>query len=119
MDEEQVKKIIEDTYDDSKEDTLSSWIRDFYSKKMRWIMINVYVGYMVFLALSIFSGIKFFKTVDTKHQIMHAAIFVCCNLWIGFMSVFGWVMMQRPRINREIKRLEFRIAELNQTVKGK
>jgi hypothetical protein len=50
---------------------------------------------------------------------MYATIFICCCLGIGFIKAFGWVMMQRPRINREIKRLELRIAELNQTIKGK
>jgi len=119
MNDELIKKIIEDTYDESKEDTVRSWIRDAYSKKMRWVMFNVYVCYLLCLALVIFSGIKFFRTDETKFQIMYAAIFVCCNLWMGFVSVFGWVMMQRPRISREIKRLELRIAELNETVKNK
>ena len=119
MNEEQIKKIIEDTYDDSKEDTVRSWIRDAYSKKMLWVAVNVYAGYLIFLALAIFSGIKFLRTDQTRYQIMYAAIFVCCNLWIGFVSVFGWVMMQRPRINREIKRLELRIVELSQAVKDK
>ncbi|MHC4621556.1 MAG: DUF6768 family protein [Planctomycetota bacterium] len=56
---------------------------------------------------------------QTRDRIMYAAIFVCCNLWIGFVSVFGWVMMRRPRINREIKRLEFRIAESAETIGSK
>lgn len=119
MNDERMKKIIEDTYDDSKEDTLRSWIKDFYSKKMRWITINVCVGYLIFLALAVFIAIEFFKTDQTRHLVMYAVIFVCCNLWIGFVSVFGWVMMQRPRVNREIKRLELRIAELTETLKNK
>ncbi len=119
MNDELIKKIIEDTYDDTKEDTLRSWIRDFYSKKMLWVAVNVYAGYLIFLALAIFSGIKFFRTDQTRYQIMHAAIVVCCSHWMGFVSVFAWVMVQRPSISREIKRLELRIAELTQTVKGK
>ena len=119
MNEEQIKKIIEDTYDESKEDTVRSWIRDCYSKKMRWVIINGYAVYLISSALAIFSALKFFRTDQIKYQIMYAAIFVCCNLWSGFVTVFGWVMMQRPRINREIKRLELRIAELNETVKAR
>jgi len=119
MNDELIKKIIEDTYDDTKEDTLRSWLRDWYSKKMFWVAINVYAGYLILLALAVFSSIKFFRTDQTQYQIMYAAIFVCCCLWIGFISVFGWVMMQRPRIKREIKRLEIRIAELNEAVKNK
>ena len=119
MNKEEIKKIITDTYDESKEDTLRSWIRDCYSKEVRWVMIGIYAQYLILSALIIFSAIKFFIADQTRYQIMYAAIFVCCNLWMGFVSVFGWVMMQRPRINREVKRLELRIAELNQTVKDK
>ena len=119
MKDEQIKRIIKDTYDESKEDTLRSWIRDFYSKKMLWVAVSVYVQYLIFSALAIFSGIKFFRTGQARYQIMYAAIFVCCNLWIGFVSVFAWGMTQRHSVKREIKRLELRIAELNETVKDK
>jgi hypothetical protein len=117
MNDEQIKRIIEDTYDESKEDTLVSWIRDCYSKKMLWVMVNVYLGYLILLALIVFSSIKFFRTDHARSQILYAAIFVCCNLWMGFVSVFGWVMMQRPTIKREIKRLELRIVELSEAVR--
>jgi hypothetical protein len=121
MNKEEIKKIIYNPqeYDESKEETLRSWLRDAYSKKMRWILINVYVGYLILLPLAIFSGIKFFRTEQTIYQIMYAAIFLFCSQWIGFVSVFGWVMMQRPRISREIKRLELCIAELTETMKNK
>jgi len=121
MDQEQIKKIIDSSeeYDESKEDTMCSWIRDFYSKKMRWVMINFYVCWFILLVPIIFSAIKFFRTDQAKYQIMYAAIFVCCCLWGGPVSVMSCVMMQRPRISREIKRLELRIAKLNETVKNK
>ena len=119
MDDEDIKKIIDDIYDESKEDTALSWLRDCYSKKMRWVMINLYVSWFILLVPIIISIIQFFRADQTRYQIMYAAIFVCCNLWIGFVSVFGWVMMQRPRISREIKRLELRIVELGESVKDK
>jgi len=102
-------------YDESKEDTMCSWLSDCYSKQMRWIMICVGAGYLILSALVIFSAIAFFRADQTQYQIMYAVIFVFCSHWIGFMSVFGWVMMQRPRISR----LEFRIAELIETIKEK
>ena len=117
MDKEQIKKIINSSpqYNGTKEDTMCSWLTDAYSKRMRWIMILVNVGYILLGALLIFSVFKFFGTDQSQYQIMYAVIFVFCSHWIGFMSVFGWVMMQRPRISR----LEFRIAELIETIKGK
>jgi len=121
MDKEQIKKIIDSPpeYDESKEVTMRSYLGDFYSRKMRWVMLNVFVCYFVCLVPTIFCAIKFFQTDQTRYQIMYAAIFICCNLWMGFVSVFGWVMVQRPSIKREIKRLELRIAELSDAVKEK
>ena len=119
MDDEQMKKIIEDTYDESKEDTLRSWLRDGYSKRMRWITFGVCAFYIIILVPMIFSIIQFCRSDQTKYQIMYAVIFLFCSHWMGFESVFAWVMMQRPRLHREIKRLEFRIAELIETVKDK
>ncbi len=119
MNEEDIKKIIEDTYDESKEDSYRSMMRDFFSKKMRWVMINLYVWSSIFFVLVVVSIIQFFRTDQTKFQIMYAAIFICCSLSIGFCKVITFVMLQRHSIKREIKRLELRIAELNQTVKDK
>jgi len=119
MNDEQLKKIIEDTYDESKEDTYRAMLRDFFSKKMRWFTINFYVWSIFFMAVAIISAIQFFRTNQTKFQIMYAAIFICCSLSVGFCKSVAFVMVSRHNIKREIKRLELRIAELNETVKNK
>lgn len=121
MNEEEIKKIIDDQgkYDESKESSMCSYVRDMYSKKMLWVVLNVFIMYFICLVLMIFCAFKFFQTDQTRYQIMYAAIFICCNAWMGFVSVFAWVMVQRPSISRGIKRLELRIAELTETVKNK
>ncbi len=121
MDKEQIKKIIDSPpeYDESKEDTYFSMIRDFFSKKMLWFTINFYAWSISFMAAAIISAILFFKTDDTQYQIMYAAIFICCSLSVGFCKAIAFVMVTRHNIKREIKRLELRIAELNETVKNK
>ena len=121
MDKEQIKKIINGLpeYDESEEDTARSWIKDFYSKRMTWVMINFYVVCFFLLFPIIISIIKFFRTDQAKYQIMYAALFVVFLL-IGYLiKIFGWVWGSRNIISREIKRLELRIAELNETVKNK
>ncbi|MFZ2148033.1 MAG: DUF6768 family protein [Sedimentisphaerales bacterium] len=119
MNDEQLKKIIEDTYDDAKEDTLRSMLGDFYNRKMTSIIILVWIDFLIILALAIFSGIKFFKTDQTGSQIMYAAIFVCCTQFFVLIKVFGGQMIARNSIKREIKRLELRIAELSERIKSK
>ncbi len=119
MNEEQIKKMIEDTYNESQAGWLRTMLKDFFNKKMLWVVINVYVWFFIFLVPTIISVIQFFKTEETKYQIMYAAIFVCCSLSIGFLKVFAWVMVQRHTMTREIKRLELRVVELSQAVKDK
>jgi len=119
MDKEQIRKIIDSPpeYDESKEDTMRSWFKDAYSKKMRWITFGVCAFYLVIAIPMVFCAIQFFRADQVKDQIMYAAIFLFCSHWIGFESVFAWVMMQRPRSSRERKRLELCIAELIETIK--
>jgi len=118
MNQEQMKKIFEDPleYDESKEDSFRPLIREWFGRKSRWIMINVYVWFLIFLVPMTMSAVLFFKTQQTKFQIMSAAVFVCCALSIGFLKVFAWVMLQRNSIKREIKRLELRVAELTRKI---
>ncbi len=119
MNDELIKKIIEDTYDDSKEDNLLSMVGQLYSRKMFSSFI-VHAAYSLpFVAGAIFCGIKFFKTDQTQFQIMYAAIFVCCIQVCIFSKAKYWQMLHKINISREIKRLELRIAELNETVKNK
>lgn len=119
MNDEPIKKIVEEPYDVSKEDTLCSMLKDFYNRKMLSIIILVWAYFLVFLALAIFSGIKFFKTDQTMYQIMYAVIFVCCIQFFTLIKIFAWQMIHKISLRREIKRLELTIAELNQTVKNK
>ena len=121
MDKEQIKKIIDNApeYDESQEDTLVSMIGQLYSKEMlpNFIVHGAYS--LPFIALAIFSGIKFFMTGRIHIQVMHAALFVCSVQFIIFSKIKYWQMLHKNNISREIKRLELRIAELNETVKIK
>jgi len=119
MDQEQIKKIIEDTYDDSKEDNLLSMVGQLYSRKMFSSFI-VHAAYSsIFIVLAVFCGIEFFQTQDVQYQIMYAAIFVCCIQFVTLRKNIYWQMLHKNSISREIKRLEIHIAELNETVKNK
>jgi len=110
---------MDDTYDYSKEDTIWSMLREFYNRKMMSFVILLWILAVIFIVGSIYCGIRFFRAAEIKYMIMYAAIFICCTLSIGFLKVLAWVMLQRHSIKREIKRLELRIAELNETVKNK
>ena len=121
MDDEQIRKIIDspEEYDELREESYLSWARFWFEHSQRWAVILVFVHFFSFLALAIVCGILFFVTETTKYQIMYAAFFVCCIL-IGYLiKVFGWVMVARNSLRRDIRKLELRITELDETVKNK
>ena len=119
MNNEQIKKIIEDNYDVAKEDTTWTMIKDFYNRKTLSVIIGFWILMILFMMALVYSGIKFFKTEQVQSQIMYSTIFVSCLLGGGNLKIFAWLLAHRHGITREIKRLELRIAELNQTVKDK
>jgi len=106
MNEEQIKKNINDTCIESKEDSIWSMASDFYSKKMLSLIILVWIWAVIFFAGATYCGIKFFKTDQTKSQIMYAALFVCCFQGICLMKIFAWQMIHKQGIKREIKKLK-------------
>jgi hypothetical protein len=119
MNEEQLKKIIEGTYDDSEEDSLLSMVGQLYSRKMLPSMFILATYLVPCLAGAIYCGIKFFMTDQSQFQLMYAAIFICCVQGIFTSKVKYWQMFHKNNISREIKRLELRIAELNETIDNK
>ena len=50
---------------------------------------------------------------------MYAVIFGLFVEGIALMKIFAWQMLARNSVKREIKRLELRIAELNEAVKSR
>ena len=107
-----IRSILDDAYDESRENSIRAMIGDFYSRKMLSVAVLVWSWAVVFFVGAGYSAMKFFETDDTQLQIMYAAVFICLVQFVGLMKVFAWQMIARNSIKREVKRLEIRIAEL-------
>ncbi|HUT30695.1 MAG TPA: DUF6768 family protein [Sedimentisphaerales bacterium] len=119
MDDEMMKKMTEDKYDDSREGSVLWMAKEFYSKKMASFAIMVWAFAIICLCGAIYTSIRFFGTEHTRWQVMYAALFICFVHGIGLMKIFSWQMISDNSIKREIKRLELRIAELAETIGSK
>ena len=119
MDQMQNSYQDQKAQNDTSDYSLWSMAGQFYNRKMISIVILVWVYSLVFIALAIFSGIKFFKVTQTQDQLMYAVLFICSVQFITLLKIFAWQMIHRNSIKREIKRLEIRVAALNETVKNK
>ena len=116
MNEEELKKLINDSYDQTKEETLGNIIKTFYSKKLRCIAIIVWGWALLAMASIVVSVVFFILTDQTKLQIMWAAVFICSFTFIGFVKEMAWSMVNKHLLSREIKRLELEIAQLSQKI---
>jgi len=112
-----LKRMLDEPYDESREDTYRDMFCTFYSRKMRSTAILVWGFGLLFFVGVVYSAVEFFGDTTVRDQIMYAALFVSFWFGVGIMKVFAWEMLHRHSIKREIKRVELRIAELTETVK--
>jgi len=119
MDDEQIKKIIDGTYDQPREETIGSMLRDFYNRRMLSVVVFVWAWALVIVGVAVFSAVKFLDAEQTQSQIMYAAIFICCVQFMTLMKTFAWQMIHKNSLRREIKALELRIAALTGLLEGK
>ena len=105
MNDKEINNNVGNTYDESKEDSIWTMASDFYSRKLLSAVILVWVWAIIFFAGIVFCAVKFYKTDQTKSQIMFAALFVCCFQGICLMKILGGQMIHRQGIKRAIKKL--------------
>ncbi|PTX97790.1 DUF6768 family protein [Opitutus sp. ER46] len=117
MNDKTVEKIIEDSYDESKEEGLRSIVRDFYSRKLLASVVAAWTVAAFCIAVAVFSGVQFLRMDETKWQIMYAALFVVSAHGLDVVKIFAWQLAHRQNLKRDIKRLELRIAELSAALK--
>jgi hypothetical protein len=116
---DQIKRIIDDSYDESKAEGLRSMVSDFYSRKLLSSAIAAWIGGVMFVALSIFSAMQFFKAAGTQLQILYAVLFVVGMQGFVLVKIFSWQMVHRHSVKRDLKRLELRVVELSEALKTK
>lgn len=114
MNQKKIKQIIESPleFDDSKDDSYGTMIREAFSKQMRWLMIMLYGYFFIFLVPLIFSGIKFYYAYQPKSMIFYATIFILSWVSIGILKLYALIILQKHSLRREVKKLELSVAQL-------
>lgn len=119
MNEKDIQNLLNETYNQGKEDTLRGMIKDFYNRKNTSSIILVWAYGLVVIAAAVYFGTQFFKTDQMRAQIMYATLFIVMVQIMQLLKIFAWQMIHRNGIKREIKRLEIRIAELGEAIKNR
>ncbi len=119
MTNEQIRKIIEDSYDDSKEETLLGIAGEFYSRRMLSITVIMWVWAIMLIAIAAYGAMQLFKAGEAQAQIMYAVFFIVGFDGVGLTKVLFGQLIHRQSIKRDLKRLELRVAELSEMLKAR
>ena len=113
--DDDIRKVLangESIYDLEKEEGLFRQWAGVYRGKLSWLAITVAIEAVVFLVLLVLAVINFFQTDDIKWQIFYATGVLLMAGLLLLVKLWGWMLIHRYALQREIKRLELRILEL-------
>lgn len=119
MNEMEMTRMLNDEYDESRENSIREMLGNFYNRKMRSVVILVWAFALLCIAGAAAVAVLFFKTDQVKLLILYGVLFIVLAHWVDLIKIFAWQMIHRNSLRRELKRLELRIAELSETMKSK
>lgn len=101
---------------ESEEDSLRALIGDAYQGKLRWLSVMMTFWQLVFFVIFVWAGVRFFGSTTSSEPLFWATIFLMTGVGVSMMKVMHWMMINRNRVLREIKRLELEVARLGKSV---
>ena len=119
--DEKIRQALEDTGIDtadfdSEDDSLRGLIADAYQGKLRWIFVLATFWQLVFFAIFVYAGIRFFGMSGAEEPLFWATIFLMAGIGMSMIKLMHWMLINRNRIVREVKRLELEVARLGKRV---
>ncbi|MFG0253021.1 MAG: DUF6768 family protein [Phycisphaerales bacterium JB038] len=107
--------LAEEAVPDSlaQEEGVFAQMAGLFRGRMRWMAVIATIECIVFSALLVLAAVKFFQATDTHGQILYATCVVLLALMLVLVKLWGWLQMTRYALQREIKRLELRVLELD------
>ena len=114
--DDKIREALEETGIESPEfgddDSLRSLISDAYSGRLRWIAAWMTLWQLVFFGVWIWSGFRFFDASGVEDKLLWATVFLTAGMMVSMIKMMHWMMINRNRILREVKRLELEVARL-------
>ena len=99
------------------EPSLFEMAMELFRGRNRWLIVLTMFWTLVFIALSVFTAIKFFQAETTRDLLMWAVAFVISVMAVSMMKIWSWMEINRNFVTREIKRVELQIARLAARIK--
>lgn len=116
--DEKIRQALSDTgidaaeFADESEDSLRTLIADAYQGKLRWIWVLATFWQLVFFVIFVAAAVRFFGMTTPSEPLFWATIFLMSGVGVSMMKIMHWMLINRNRLLREIKRLELEVARL-------
>jgi len=119
-----LKKALQDAdaagdFGPAQEETFRQMLAGTFRSQPRWMSLIAWTYILVFTAIAVIAAVQFFGAEAVRGQILWATVFLTSNMIIMMLKMWFWMIMNRNRIIREVKRLELRIAELTDQAGGR
>ncbi len=117
-----IKKALRDAdaatdFGPTQEETFRQMLAGTFKSQPRWMTAIAWIYILLFTAIAVVAAVQFFDTDAVKGQILWATVFLTSNMIVMILKMWFWMIMNRNRVLREVKRLELRIAELTDKVR--
>ena len=114
--DDKIREALEETGIESPDfgddDTLRSMISDAYAGKLRWMFVLWTFWQLVFFVGFVYSGVELFSMIDSQQPLFWAVIFLMTGSAMSMIKLMHWILINRNRVLREIKRLELEVARM-------
>ena len=100
------------------EPSLRTMIGDVFTGRLGWLMILTGFFIFGFFLLSVWAGIHFFQATEVAEMLRWGALMFLFWMATAFIKIFHWMEMERFAIVREVKRVELRVVQLAEEIRG-
>lgn len=115
--DDDIRKALGDgdvPYNLDREEGVFRQMAGIFRGRMRWMAIVATVETIVFSVLIVLAAEEFFQTEETKWQIFYATSVLLLTMLLLLVKLWGWMLMNRYAIQREMKRLELQMLGLKE-----
>lgn len=115
--DDDIRKALGDgdvPYNLDREEGVFRQMAGIFRGRMRWMAIVATVESIVFSVLIVVAAEEFFQTEETKWQIFYATSVLLLTMLLLLVKLWGWMLMNRYAIQREMKRLELQMLGLKE-----
>ena len=96
-------------------DSVREVFSEVYCSKMKPFTVMAWVYFLIFLALAVFSALKFFAVEDIKEAMMYAVLFLVSILLIISVKIIVLGVAHRFRLSDQVSHVEKSIEDLAQS----